>query len=157
MRAGWRSPGITPQSPTFERLEDQAKWYSRESSRNQRRFKLVKTVEIVVAAAIPVLAGFQLPVSIIGGLGALIVVLEGIQHLNQYQHNWTSYRSTSEALKHEKFLYLAKAGPYANHGNAETLLAERVEALISQEHTKWVSAEEQAARKVQKGSSTPQA
>jgi hypothetical protein len=157
VRAGWRSPGITPQSPTFERLEDQAKWYSRESSRNQRRFKLVKTVEIVVAAAIPVLAGFQLPVSIIGGLGALIVVLEGIQHLNQYQHNWTSYRSTSEALKHEKFLYLAKAGPYIDNGNADSLLAERVEALISQEHTKWVSAEEQAARKVQKGSSTPQA
>jgi hypothetical protein len=43
------------------------------------------------------------------GLGVLITVLEGLLHLNQYQQNWINYRSTCEALKHEKYIYLGKA------------------------------------------------
>jgi len=52
-----------------------------------------------------------------------------------------------EALKHEKFLYLAAAGPYATATNAHTLLAERVESLVSQEHAKWASGQEQSKSK----------
>ncbi len=70
-----------------------------------------------------------------------------MQQLNQYQQNWIAYRSTCEALKHEKYLYLAEAGPYGNAENREkriAVLADRIEGLISQEHAKWVSAQEQA-------------
>jgi hypothetical protein len=49
-------------------------------------------------------------------------------------------------LKHEKFLWLAKAGPYATAERPDVLLAERVEALISREHAKWVSTREQAEK-----------
>lgn len=45
-------------------------------------------------------------------LAAAIVVFEGAQHLYQLQEDWISYRSTAEALKHERYLYLARAGPY---------------------------------------------
>jgi hypothetical protein len=44
-----------------------------------------------------------------GALGAVVVVVEGFQQLNQYQQLWTSYRSTAEALKHEKYLFLGRA------------------------------------------------
>ena len=80
-------------------------------------------------------------------LGLLVLIIEAVQQLNQDQQNWIAYRSTCEALKHEKYLYLAVAGPYANAENRETriaLLADRIEGLISQEHAKWVSAQEQA-------------
>jgi uncharacterized protein DUF4231 len=73
-------------------------------------------------------------------------VCEGLQQLNQYQANWISYRSTSEALKHEKFLFLATAGPYAVALDPRVLLAERVESLVSQEHAKWASGQEYAGR-----------
>jgi len=76
----------------------------------------------------------------------LIVVLEGLQQLNQYQANWISYRSTCEALKREKFLYLAKAGPYATANDPHALLAERIESLTSQEHAKWASTQEQSVK-----------
>jgi hypothetical protein len=46
------------------------------------------------------------------------------------------YRSTAEALKHEKFLFLSCAGPYAT-GDRQRVLAERLEGLISQEHARW--------------------
>jgi len=80
-------------------------------------------------------------------LGLLVLIIEAVQQLNQDQQNWIAYRSACEALKHEKFLHLACAGPYADAENREkrlALLADRIEGLISQEHAKWVSAQEQA-------------
>jgi hypothetical protein len=44
-----------------------------------------------------------------GGLVAVIVVLEGAQHLYQFHEQWITYRSTAEALKHERYLYLASS------------------------------------------------
>jgi Protein of unknown function (DUF4231) len=92
------------------------------------------------------LAGINLSQWIVGGLGVLIAVIEGLQQLNQYHANWIAYRSTSEALKHEKFLFLATAGPYAAAIDPRVLLAERIESLVSQEHAKWASGQEYAER-----------
>jgi hypothetical protein len=72
--------------------------------------------------------------------------MEGLQQLNQYQANWITYRSTCEALEHEKFLFLAKAGPYGAAADARVLLAERIESLVSQEHAKWAAGQESAER-----------
>lgn len=87
---------------------------------------------------------------ITGGLGVIVVILESMQGLFQFQQNWTSYRSTAEGLKHEKFLWLARAGPYRDPDNPtlEALFAERVEVLISTEHAKWVSYQERAGKAV---------
>ena len=131
--------------PTMDRLEDQIGWYDRKSNSNQRTFKWMKVIEILCAALVPLFAGFNLR-WIAGGSGALIAVLEGLQQLNQYHFNWITYRSTCESLKHEKYLYLAKAGPYGGAVDPHTLLAERIESLVSQEHAKWASGQEQAAK-----------
>lgn len=132
--------------PTMQRLEEQIDWYDQRSMSNQRAFKWVKGIEIATAALIPFSAGAGAPAVVTGGLGILVVILEGLQQLNQFQHNWITYRSTCEALKHEKYLYLAKAGPYATVEDAHALLAERVESLISQEHAKWVAGRKQAEK-----------
>ncbi len=126
--------------PTVRRLEDQIEWYDRKSGENQRRFKLLKGSQLVAAAAIPVAATFGAHPAVAATLGAMIVVVEGFQQLNQYQQNWTLYRSNAEALKHEKYLFLARSGPYAKLDDGRALLADRIEGLISQEHAKWVSA-----------------
>jgi uncharacterized protein DUF4231 len=146
--AGARKTVAPNGSPAWSRLEDQIAWYDRKSQQNQRWFKRLKVCQIVTAAAIPVAAGVTAPAWLVGGGGALIVVLEGLQQLQQYQQNWTTYRSTCERLKHEKFLYLEGAGPYAAAPNPRALLAERVEGLVSQEHAAWVSQREEAAREI---------
>ena len=130
-------------SASWQRLEEQIQWYSRGARRNKRWYMRIKVVQIVSAAAIPVLAATSLPTWVAGGLGALIVVLESIQQLFQFHSNWTHYRSTSEALKHEKFLYLAHAGSYATAANPAALLAERIEGRVSQEHAAWASEQQQ--------------
>ena len=128
--------------PTLDRLDDQISWYDRRSNSCQRWYKSLKLMEVGSAALIPFLAGIKASAWLTGGLGVLIVVLEGILQLNQYQHNWITYRSTCEYLKHEKYLYAASAGAYSEAKNPARLLAERVESLVSQEHAKWVSSQE---------------
>jgi hypothetical protein len=134
---------ITPNNPTLGRLDDQLIWYSQKSRSNQQWFIRLKVAGIVIAAAIPFAAGMIAPAWLTGGLGVAVVVLEGVQSLFQFQQNWMTYRSTCEDLKHEKFLWLAKAGPYATTNAPDALLAERVEALISREHAKWLVTREQ--------------
>ena len=109
----------------FDRLDNQVEWYESRSKRNQLRFKWLKYIEIVAAAMIPILAA-------IGGVPP-----------------WLTYRSTAEALKHEKFLYLAHAGAYAASANPRVLLAERIEVLVTDENTKWISHQQEAAAPAQ--------
>jgi len=137
-----------PTSPTLNRLEDQIRWYDAKSQRAQRWFKALKILQLVVAGGIPLIAVFAIERAdrVTALLGLVILVVEGLQQLNQYQANWISYRSTCEALQHEKFLFLAKAGPYKGEPEPLALLAERIEGLISQEHAKWISAQEQDTR-----------
>ena len=127
------------------RLEDQIRWYDTKSEENQRCFRWIKVAQIVAAAAVPVAAGASASEWVVGSLGAAIVVMEGLQQLFQFQQNWTTYRATCEALRHEKFLFEARARPYATAERPAALLAERVEGLVSQEHAKWVSAQEETA------------
>jgi len=140
---------------TLDRLEDQILWYDRKSKYNQQMFKLMKIATIVISVLIPLFAAFAAYRSIdgktvaliTGTVGATIALLEAIQQLNQYQQQWITYRSTAESLKHEKYLFLALAGPYSGAEYPKKLLAERVESLVSQEHAKWASTREQAGKK----------
>jgi Protein of unknown function (DUF4231) len=136
-------PPPPAENPTWERLEDQISWYDSKSGHNQRRYKRLKLLELAVAASLPVVAALHSPIWVTGGLAAVIVVLEGAQHLYQFQEHWITYRSTAEALKHERYLYLAKAGPYASE-DRHRQLAERIEGLVSQEHAKWTASQREA-------------
>jgi hypothetical protein len=125
--------------PTLLRLDDQIEWYDTKSQSAQRRFKIMKALVISGAAAIPVVSAFQAPIYVPGILGAFVVVVEGLLSAYQYHTNWLTYRSTAEALKHEKYLYLAKADVYSRSRQPLRLLAQRIEGLISQEHGRWIS------------------
>ena len=147
---------MNEQDPTLQRLEDQIDWYDKKSLHSQRRFKMLKATQLLAAALIPALAPLNVYPAVLASLGAAIIVLEGFQQLNQYQQNWSSYRSTCESLKHEKFLFLAEAGPYAQVERPVALLADRIEGLISQEHAKWVSAREESRRALGSAGQTEQ-
>ncbi len=135
--------GVDAADATLDRLEDQIRWYDKKSAENQRRFKIIKALQLLAAAAVPVVVTLDVHAAVPAALGAAVVVLEGFQQLNQYQQNWISYRSTAEALKHEKFLFLGASGPYAGAKDGRVLLADRIEGLVSQEHAKWVSARQE--------------
>jgi hypothetical protein len=147
----------TPDGPTWGRLQDQISWYDRKSMDAQLAYKRLKVLQLLAAAAVPVVAALEGASWVIAALGALVLVLEGLQQLGQYQANWIAYRSTCEALRHEKYLFLASAGPYIDPELASRTLAERLEGLVSQEHAKWAAArEESEAPPTRHQTNTPQ-
>ncbi len=123
-----------------DRLNDQIDWYDKKSQTSQKWFKKLRLLEIAAATIIPFLAGIgpNIPYYsiIIGGLGVIIAVSAGVSALYKYHENWIEYRTTSETLKHEKYLFQAKCSPY-NNDDAFCKLVQRVEGLISKENTQW--------------------
>jgi hypothetical protein len=122
------------------RLDEQQQWLSQKSKSNQQKYKALKITEIICAASLPFLVGFneKIPVFnyITGILGVLIVIFNGIQQLYKFRDNWINYRASAEALKREKFLFEAGTAPY-NVPEAFPLLVTRVETILSAENTIW--------------------
>ena len=123
------------------RVEDQIAWYDRKSATNKKLFNGLKIAEIIIALSIPFLANFIIEGNVsmkyvIGFLGVIVAAIAGLISLMKYQENWIEYRTTAESLKHEKFLFLTKSGPYS-HSAALERFVERVENLISKENSNW--------------------
>jgi hypothetical protein len=129
-------------SPAWLRLEDQLQWYDRKSVSCQRRYKWAKLAQLIIGSSVPVIALANSPAVITASVSAAVVVIEGLQQVNQWQTNWVLYRSTAESLKHERSLYLSEAGPYRSD-DRDRVLAERLEGLVSQEHAKWTHTREE--------------
>lgn len=119
-----------------DRLEDQINWYSKKSTQNKRCFFLFNGMASIVAALIPVLFHFKDINPYIPFFGVLITILISFSSLLKFHELWVSYRTTSESLKHHKFLYISKVKPYHLEGRFHTLV-ENVEAIISKENSTW--------------------
>ena len=133
------------------RVDNQINWMELKSKSNQQRYKILKIVEIVSAAAIPFLVGFHnihniFPI-LTGLLGVLIVLLNGIQQLYKYQENWLIYRTTIEALHREKMLFENRAGNYTDE-NAFQRFVENVEGLLANENKIWHSTVKQKTERL---------
>ncbi len=126
-----------------DRLDNQIDWYDKKSIQSQKWFKRLQVIVIVSSATIPFLSGYMDETTlylkiIVGLLGLVIAAITAVLGLYQFQENWLEYRTTCETLRHEKYLFLAKAPPY-NEKEPFLLLVERIEGLISKENTNWQS------------------
>jgi hypothetical protein len=117
--------------------------------RAKRLYKYVKFCEFALSGLVPITALIANG-CVTAAIGAGAVILEGLQQLNQWQHNWITYRSTCEALRHEKYSFIARSGSYdgMDDDQAKKALVERVESLVSTEHAKWITRQEYDPTKV---------
>ena len=120
------------------RLEHQIDWYNRKSMKNQKMYKRLQLVSIIVAACIPFISLVDIPFLkyAVGAMGVLLAVFTAMTSLYKYQENWIAYRTTCESLIKEKYLYTTGTTPYDGK-NAFNLLVKRVENLLSQENSSW--------------------
>jgi hypothetical protein len=143
---------MTEEEYIAQRLDDQIDWYSKKSSSCQMRYKALRIVEIVAAALIPFLSGMgeKIPSGqwVVGALGVTIALSAAAGSLFKYHENWIQYRVTSEQLKHEKFLFSTRSGPYDDQTRFQ-LLVQRVEALISKEAATWAQVSKQPQKVAQ--------
>lgn len=122
------------------RLEDQRKYYSINSSKSKRYYYRFKSAEISIAVIIPFLTGYisenEVIKYIIGLLSVLLALLTGLEVLYKFHDKWITYRSTAESLLQEKYMFLAKAGPY-KEDHSIAVLTERVESILAKENATW--------------------
>lgn len=125
---------------SYPRLEDQVDWYDAKSAYHQRWYRRLKVVSIGAAALVPLVSGLDGYAPLAGALGVVVVIVEGLQHINQHHDNWIRYRATCEDLRHEKYLYLAGAGRYEGLAADDALrqLAANVELLLAREGDAWL-------------------
>lgn len=127
-----------------ERLNDQIEWYDKKSSYEKRRHYVIKISQVMLSASIPVLTSFVIDshwvLRIIGIFGGLVTVLEGMSSVMKFHEKWIQYRTISESLKREKYMFEASAGVYdaANTDEFKTLV-ERCETIISSENINWAN------------------
>lgn len=123
-----------------ERLDDQIKWYDNKSKINQRWYKTLKVMQIILSFSLPVVIGFGSDTSlwkvIDSGIGVLVAIITGISEIVGYHENWLNYRSTAEALKHEKYLFLTGCDPYNSEGSYQKNVS-KAEGLTAKENQRW--------------------
>lgn len=123
------------------RLEEQIEWYDRKSALNKKAFRRFQLIQLVMASLITlsgVISPSEFPMVsyIVPSLGALIAIVSGVIGLYKFQENWLEYRTVSESLKHEKYLFLTRSEPY-NEAAPFNLFVNRIENIISEENSKW--------------------
>jgi hypothetical protein len=125
----------------YPRLEDQIDWLDRKSSYHQAWYRRLKVISIASAALVPLASSVEGYALLAGVCGVVVVIAEGLQHINQHHENWIRYRATCEDLRHEKYLYLARAAHYAELADDEAfrLLVANVEAVLSREGNDWLT------------------
>jgi hypothetical protein len=138
--------GIADDDPLIGHLDRQIGWFDRNAARSMRWHFRLRLGQILAAAAIPVLqiAGDHVALRVVvGALGGLIVVLQGVDSLHHYGEHHVAWRATERQLSAERWLFSISAGAYQGlpplDGEARQLLAERVHAIESQEHEQWRS------------------
>jgi len=126
-----------------DRYEDQINWYGAKAGRNKRIYQWFQWGVIVLASILPVL--IALPEEYQFEYHRLVTILVSVMlaigtaavKTFKFQENWTNYRTTSEALRKEKYFYDAVVGSYGSANDREALFVERVESIISGENTVW--------------------
>jgi len=147
------------------RYQKQMEYYSKSSSKNQKKYKQFQWILIVLSAATPVLAALsgksikfngvlysldlQILVIVVSAIVAILTT--GLKTFG-YQELWANYRSTYEKLKHEIYYYNFSVGPYSEKGiNRESLFVTRVETILDAEHNQWPP-----AKKLQENPNKPE-
>jgi hypothetical protein len=134
--------GTTTEEPdeTYPGLEDEIRRHDARAVRARRIHRSVHALQRATAASLPIMARFGSGKRWLGVAGALALALSVMEDAARWQDEWWLGCMTAEALKHERFLFLARAGPYADAQSALDLLRERMEGVASQEHARFVSA-----------------
>jgi hypothetical protein len=124
-----------------DRLNKQINWYESKSAKNKKLYQASQFLLLVLAALItlsPLIAKESSYLLIfVPIMGALIALITGVLRIYKYQENWTTYRTTAELLKYEKYVFMTKTKPY-DGANAYNILVQRVEGLISNETSEWM-------------------
>ena len=128
------------------RYEYQVKWYDNQSISYKRLTYLFQIPMISLSAIIPVFAVLDIRLVTVV-MSAIVAVFMGILNFSKFEEKWQNYRTTCELLRKELYYFKSRIDHYKTAESPEELFVERIESLISIEHTKWAAIEKEKHRK----------
>lgn len=121
-----------------KRIDGSLRFFRGLSLRNRWTFEILGTLQILLGAAIPILALQPQANQIYTALaGALVATVKGIDTLGKPQETWLRAAATISRLYSERALFNARAGPYESAKDPVTLYAENVDTVLSGENSQW--------------------
>lgn len=123
--------------------ENQFEWYDQKAQSNKKGHRIMKILQISLAAILPVSVSL-FPVTsslfwktIIIVASVSLIIIESLESYLNYQKKWMNYRTTAEGLRQEEQYFKTKTGEYADADDPERLFVNRVLSLTSQENRYW--------------------
>lgn len=124
------------------RLDDQINWYDNKAIQNKRWHLFLSLFVIILSSFIVIISSFYTSDHknlILSLSGVATTIIAGIINIYKFQENWTTYRTISESLKHQKYLFLTGTTPYSG-ADAFEKFVHQCEGLISDQNNKWAQA-----------------
>lgn len=116
------------------RTRSQRNWYSENATWNKKLFQTLGILIIILGAmvgVIPLFADAPSKVDILVAIiGALIVILKGVERIWLPEEKWTNYRKASEALLRENEKYVEGIVPYNSSDDEDGTFKLYVERCI---------------------------
>ncbi|MBQ9991670.1 MAG: DUF4231 domain-containing protein [Lachnospiraceae bacterium] len=124
------------------RVDSQIELYEKKACSYQRKYRTSQTIEIILAALIPLLSSYadnlQIIGFIVGVFGAAIAIIKSLSRLYQWPENWLGYRTACDQLRYQKMLFETGSAPYnLEPETIEHVFIHNIEQVISSEHKKW--------------------
>ncbi len=127
----------------YRSAEDWLVYFQSAAKRNGYIYYLAKSTQIAAAAAVPVVLNIMSEPGwgsgIAGGLGALVVIIEGFLQLFQFHKVYLNFQNAAESVRIELFLHANRTSDYeaGTQEAADVLLAKRVGLIALAEHGRW--------------------
>jgi hypothetical protein len=117
-------------------------YYDKRSQQNKRLHRICSVLIIGISGTLAPLisTGVLSNHRITGGLlSAGIVIVTAVSAHFQFNENWLAYRATWDALEREPHLREAGIGEYADASDRNSLFVQRVEEMVSEQGSEWLS------------------
>lgn len=96
-------------------------------------------VVIIASTMTPILVALDLTKSFIIIISAIVAIGTTVLKAFNYQEHWINYRTICETLRKEIYFYSSLSSEYKSTDDPKSLFIERIENLISQENTMYIS------------------
>lgn len=108
------------------RLIPQMDWFDKQSNSCKKKYQAIKLIQTILFASLPFLAGlvdkWGLLIYVIGLIGVILSILEGVLSFKNYHENWLNYRTKCEILKKHYNLYQNNVTPYNDNESLGKLI-----------------------------------
>ncbi len=112
--------------------------YVQAGGRARARHGVLESLSLVVTAAVPACAAFEVGSKWIALIGSAAIVLNGGRQLFGWKESWANRKKVRYAIEREVALFFVGAGRYGE-GEAAILLVETVEEICAEEREDWHS------------------